>query len=259
MKEIKDQSLKLSVIVPTLNQGKYISETIDSILAQNYPNVEILVMDGGSTDETISILKSYSNLITWRSEKDEGQTNAINKGLKIATGEVLCFLNSDDIFLPGTLARVMKLFAKSEYLWATGDYKIINKKSQTMQSSISLYKSFLRFFNSKGILLITNYIIQPSTFWKRELLQKVGFFNEELDFTMDYEYWLRAYNFVKPAIFHFPVSGFRIHNESKGGTQYTRQFSEQYNVATRYTTNRILLLLHQLHNSLIVKVYDQIK
>src|SRR5437868_3496972 len=95
--------IMFSIIVPSYNQGNFIAQTIDSILHQSYKNVEILVMDGGSTDSTIDVLKTYSDRIFWLSEKDRGQTHAINKGLAHAKGDIITFLNSDDYYLDGTL------------------------------------------------------------------------------------------------------------------------------------------------------------
>ncbi|MHB8136314.1 MAG: glycosyltransferase, partial [Anaerolineaceae bacterium] len=91
---------KISIIVPTLNQARFIEETIQSVLTQKYPNLEVIVIDGGSTDNTIEILKKYTGSLTWISEPDKGQVDAINKGLKLVTGEVVAYLNSDDVYTP---------------------------------------------------------------------------------------------------------------------------------------------------------------
>ena len=95
----------VSIVTPSFNQGRFIRETIESVLSQDYPAIEYMVIDGGSTDETVSILKSYGNRIFWISEPDSGQSDAINKGWKRATGEILTWLNSDDVYLPGAIAK----------------------------------------------------------------------------------------------------------------------------------------------------------
>src|SRR5512145_725803 len=96
---------KISLVTPSLNQGRFIEATIQSVLSQNYPNLEYLVMDGGSTDNTVEVLKRYSSQLKWVSAKDNGQTDAINKGMHAVSGDILAYLNADDLFLPGTLLR----------------------------------------------------------------------------------------------------------------------------------------------------------
>ncbi len=98
---------KISIITPSYNQGRFIKETIDSVLSQNYPNLEYWVMDGGSTDETVKVLKSYGKKINWVSKKDKGQTNAINEGLKKVTGDIIAYINSDDVYAPDVFRQVV--------------------------------------------------------------------------------------------------------------------------------------------------------
>ena len=116
---------KISIIIPSLNQGIFIEKTITSLLEQNYPNLEIIVMDGGSTDSTISILKKYEPDVQWISEKDNGQSHAINKGIGICSGEIIGFLNSDDYLLPGSLNAIAENFEDESVLW-TGHLSAIS-------------------------------------------------------------------------------------------------------------------------------------
>ncbi|PIW08565.1 glycosyltransferase, partial [Candidatus Collierbacteria bacterium CG17_big_fil_post_rev_8_21_14_2_50_45_7] len=111
----------ISIVTPSYNQAQFIAATIDSVLSQDYPNLEYFVMDGGSTDGTIEILKSYGAKINWESNKDAGQADAINQGLRKSRGEILAYLNSDDIYLPGTLKRVGEYYARTQADWITGD------------------------------------------------------------------------------------------------------------------------------------------
>lgn len=250
---------KISIIIPSLNQGNFIEKSITSLLDQNYPNLEIIVMDGGSTDATISILKKYEPHIIWFSEEDNGQSHAINKGIKICSGEIIAFLNSDDYSLPGSLSTVAENFEDEDVLWLTGDYKIIDTDDKPIQSFVEKYKRCLRNFSSKNMLLITNFIVQPSTFWRKSLTNKIGFFDESLKFVMDYDYWIRAYQYSTPKILTKPLSAFRIHKNSKGGSRFKEQFDEEYTVSKVYTRNRILHGLHFIHNLLIVFSYKLIK
>jgi glycosyltransferase involved in cell wall biosynthesis len=251
---------KFSIIIPSYNQGHFIKQTIDSILSQSYKNVDVLVIDGGSTDNTVDVLKTYDDKIFWISEKDRGQTHAINKGLAIAKGDIIAYLNSDDYYLEDILKKVATVFeTDKEVLWLTGDYLIVDEKGKTIQSLIGKYKSFFRNKLSFNLLSVLNPINQPSTFFSKKMIDLVGDFNEELHYTMDYEYWLRAIKKQKPIILKDKLSAFRIHSTSKGGSQYKKQFKEELEVAKKYQKNRFLTFLHLLHNQLIALVYYILK
>jgi len=254
--------MKFSVIIPSFQQGKYIKQTIDSILSQerNDTSIEVIVIDGGSTDETIEILKSYGDKIYWISEKDNGQTHAINKGLKIATGEIFSYLNSDDFYFPHTLKKVEKFFLNHPSAFCvTGDAIIVDENGKEIQGLVRKYKGFLRNLNIPFLLYITNYIVQPSTFWKREVLTEIGFFNENKRYTMDYDYWLKIIKKYKIYNIKDPLSAFRIHKSSKGGSQYKKQFEEDYITLKENCNSRILRFFHLIHNFLIKFVYSFIK
>jgi glycosyltransferase involved in cell wall biosynthesis len=253
-------NLKFSIIVPSYNQGEFIAQTIDSILNQSYKNVEILVIDGGSTDSTIEVLKTYGDKIFWLSEKDRGQTHAINKGLALAKGEIITFLNSDDYYLGGTLETVAKQFeAKKEKIWLTGNYVIVNEVGKPIQSLVIKYKSFYRKFLSFNLLTVINPINQPSTFLRRPLIEQLQNFKEDLHYTMDYEFWLRAIKIQKPILVNDKLSAFRIHKNSKGGSRFKQQFKEEMAVAKQYQKNQLFIFLHALHNQVINLCYSIIK
>lgn len=253
-------NLLLSIIIPSYNQGKFIKKTIDSILNQSYKNIEVIVIDGGSSDTTIDILKSFGNKILWISEKDRGQAHAINKGTALAKGDIIAYLNSDDYYLQNTLCEIIESFEKNPTaLWLTGDYAIVNEKEQDIQSLVIKHKKLLRNYLSFNLLSILNPISQPSTFLRRELLEKVGLFNEELHYTMDYDYWMRCIQIQKPYVITKPISAFRIHPLSKGGSQFEKQFKEGLNVARNYQKKVFYIILHRLHNFFIILMYKIIK
>lgn len=252
--------MKISIITPSYNQGCFIKQTIDSVLSQNYPDLEYIICDGKSTDETVSILKSYGNKITWISEKDNGQTDAINKGLRMATGDIVAYINSDDYYLPGTFEKIVQFFKKnSKAQWVTGDYQIINEKGKQIQQLVVLYKRFLRLFPTKNMLFFTNVIAQPSTFWRRSLLKKTGLFNESLRYVMDYDFWLRNIKHFPLSVIYSPLSVFRIHSLSKGGSQYQKQFNEELKVLELHTGKTFVYYLHAFSNRIIVWIYNLIK
>ncbi len=252
---------KISIVIPSYNQGIFIEETIRSILDQNYPNLELIVMDGGSTDQTVSILKKYSSRISWRSEKDKGQTDAINKGMATATGEILAYLNSDDAYLPNTLFTVAEYFQSHvEAKWLTGDYFIIDAQGKKIQSYVANYKRLLRAFcPTFAVLSVANYIIQPSTFWRSGVQEEIGPFDESLRYCMDFDYWMRLIQKYPLHVLEQHFSLFRIHGLSKGGSQYVKQFAEEHLLTCKYTSNLFLRALHKLHSQAIVWIYKLIK
>jgi len=165
----------ISIIVPSLNQGRFITQTIESILNQNFSDIEIIVCDGGLTDNTSDVLNSFNDQIRWFSEKDKGQTDAINKGLRLAKGEILSYLNSDDYLVPGALATIEKNLDNEEPKWVSGDALIVDANSQEVQKGVRLYKTLLRKLSIKSLFFITNYLVQPSTFWNRKAFEQVIF------------------------------------------------------------------------------------
>lgn len=251
---------KISIVTPSFNQGHFIKETIDSVLNQNYPNLEYIVMDGGSTDDTVKILKSYGNKIQWISKKDKGQTDAINKGIKKTNGEIVAYINSDDVMLPNTLHTVAEYFMKNEKaMWVSGDYFIIDAKGNKIQSFVASYKKILRNYPYAWVLSIANFIIQPSTFWRRSLTKEIGFFREDLHYVMDFEYWMRAIQKYPLHILPNHFSLFRIHGDSKGGALYAKQFAQEHEIVVEYVKNPVIRFLHKIHATLIVLSYKILK
>ena len=250
---------RISIVTPSFNQGKFIRQTIDSVLGQNYPNLEYIIMDGGSTDNTHEILQSYGNKINWVSEKDQGQADAINKGMFRASGEILAYINSDDCYLPNIFNLVARKFSLTGCKWLTGDYSIIDQDSQEIQGFVVKYKIFWRKFSSSRVLSLLNYIAQPSTFWHRDIWNLIGPYDIDLQYAMDYDFWLRAFKIESPLILNQTLSRFRIHKTSKGSSQFQNQFDEEINVLRRYNNNYLIDWLHQCHNYLNKQIYKMIK
>lgn len=266
--------MKISIITPSYNQVQFIGKTIESILSQQYPNIEYIIMDGGSTDGTQEILKQYEVKIKklqrskncnvrsfhWVSENDKGQVDAINKGLRMATGDIVTYINSDDYYTLGAIQNVMRIFRNRRNVdWITGDCIIVDENGHSIQNSIRIYKKFLRHFLLRTALFIVNPIAQPSTFWRKEMIVKAGYFDEELRYAFDYDFWIRLMKHSLPFVSNNVFSCFRIHKASKGGKEYVRQFAEEQRVAKRYTSNKLLLVLHRIHIMIIVFMYNIIK
>lgn len=214
-------------------------------------------MDGGSTDDTVKILKKYSNRIKWKSEKDSGQSEAINKGLRLATGEIVAFLNSDDTYEPGALSKVADFFEKNpKFKWAYGKCKIINENDVEIRKPITAYKNLLLRKYSYRKLLTENFISQPATFWKRELHKEIGFINEEEHYTMDYEFWLRIGQKYPAGVINAYLANFRMYNTSKSGSLSNPQFQDELRIAKKFSGGvRLPILIHQLNYFKIVWTY----
>ncbi len=217
-------------------------------------------MDGGSTDSTLDILKKYSGKIKWISEKDKGQSDAINKGMKITTGDIVAWLNSDDYHLPGTLQKVGDYFGThKDAKWLTGDYEIVDENGKGIQSFVRHYKNILRSLPFRNTLYVANYINQPSTFWRKEVLREVGYLNESYHLCMDYDFWLRIYRKYPLHTLPTPLSAFRIHSSSKGKKQYAQQFQEESEVAQKNGATPFSLCLHGMHSFMVTCIYNVIK
>ncbi len=229
------QFIKISITTPSYNQGQFLEETILSVLNQNYPNLEYIIIDGGSTDNSVNIIKKYEDqLAYWVSEKDQGQTHAINKGFKIATGDIVNWLNSDDLLVPGALQAVAEGFI--EYPQADfyfGDFTVINNKGRELFSRKSPPYRFATLFWGRQLSS------QPAVFFKRSVFDEIGYLDESLNFCMDTEFWIRAA--IAKNIFHQikkPLAMTRVHGDAK--------------------TTQLQKVLHEEHKS-IVKRYHQWK
>jgi FkbM family methyltransferase len=249
--------MKISIITPSYNQAPFIERTILSVLNQNYPDLEYIVMDGGSTDGTVEILKKYSDRILWKSEKDNGQSDAINKGIKIATGDIIAYLNSDDTYGPDALAAIAQFFKKNPtQKWAYGKCRIIDAKDREIRKPITFYKNFLLKKYSYAKLLSENFISQPATFWKREIHEEIGYFNESEHYCMDYEFWLRIGQKYPAGIIDAYLANFRYYPNSKSGEVNKKQFQDELRLAIKFGAKYPLAtLLHRFNYYKITFLY----
>jgi glycosyltransferase involved in cell wall biosynthesis len=215
---------KITIITPSYNQGNYIEETILSVINQDYPNIEYIVIDGGSTDNTTEVIGKYADRITyWVSEPDQGQPDAINKGLKKATGDIIAFINSDDYYEPGIFKFIAEEYNKG-HQWIIGAVR--NFRVETGESHIVKQKA-----NNKLIdwLMRSNENHQPGNFWSRNMFVKAGLMDETLQYSFDWDYWLKfIVNGFTPSVFNEKtVAHFRLHNESKT-VKHWRKFNQEY-------------------------------
>ncbi|EKD80040.1 MAG: glycosyltransferase [uncultured bacterium] len=175
-----------TIITPSYQQGNFIRQTIDSVLSQSYKDFEYWIIDGGSTDRTKYILTSYGKRIHWVSEKDQGQAEAINKGLLKAKGDIVAWLNSDDFYEPGTLQKVSDYFrANPQIDFIFGDMNFVDRDGKNPQKC-----DYLSDFSLPRLLKYC-YICQPSAFFRRSVIDGVGLLNAKYTYAFDYDYWLR--------------------------------------------------------------------
>lgn len=214
---------KITVVTPSYNQGQFLEETIVSVVGQQYPNLEYIVMDGGSTDNSVEVIRKYErHLAHWVSEKDGGQGAAINRGFGMATGDILCWLNSDDTYLPGALLHVAaRLGAGRPELVFGNCLHVVEGEPVVVQGSD------VRSWHETRDLLLTDYIIQPSSFWTREAWRQAGPLDESLVYGFDWEWFVRA---RKAGVTFTPddkyLSVYRIHGAHKSGSGGERRLRE---------------------------------
>lgn len=223
---------RVSIVTPSYNQAQFIEETIRSVLLQGYPNLEYIIIDGGSTDGSVEIIQKYEPWLTyWVSEPDEGQADAISKGFARAKGDVVAYLNSDDVYLPGAISCAVSHFAQDSGLALLhGDLLLVDASTSKVGKRHGKEGDFLRFF-----LRLSNPILQPSTFLTREALEAVGGVDAAFHFAMDYDLWCRV-GLRDLKIQHVSeyLSLFRIHGRSKTRTDVLSFAQERLQMVEKY-------------------------
>jgi glycosyltransferase involved in cell wall biosynthesis len=210
---------RLSIITPSLNQGQFIERTIRSVLDQGYENLEYLIVDGGSTDSTVETIRRYEDRIAWWiTEPDAGQTDALNKGLARATGEVIAYINSDDYYLPGAFETAVGILQESGASWMAGAARFVDEDDRLREiwrpRPPWTYESTIR--GRHWWALAPWSVPQPSAFWTRELQEKMGPFRLDLDYVFDTEFFLRlVYAGHYPELTDQELSVRVVHPEAK--------------------------------------------
>ena len=231
--------MKFSIVIPSYQQAEFLRTTLESVLTQDHPDREIIVRDGGSTDGSLEHLRELGRdgAFRWISEPDGGQAEAINRGLREATGEIHAYLNSDDVYYPGALRRVAEYFAAHpECLVLYGNADHLNRDGSVMEVYPVEPWDYTR-------LQTVCFLCQPAVFWRREVEEKFGAFDPALYFSMDYEYWLRL---GKEIAFHHlegaPLAGSRLHADTKTMSQRGPAHEEYLQVVLRHGGQRSAVL-----------------
>jgi glycosyltransferase involved in cell wall biosynthesis len=219
----------VSIVTPSYNQGRFLRRTIESVLSQDYPHVEYLVFDGGSTDESVNVLRSFGDRFFWRSEPDGGQTDAINDGLHLARGDILAYLNSDDVLLPGAIATVVAHFRKN------ADWDLLYGNAYQIDETDRALGEYPTSAYDFELLLQSCCICQPAAFWRRRITDRVGLFDDSLHYAMDYEYWMRI-DRAGGRLVHVPdfLACSRVYPQTKTQSARLQVYREILDVSRRH-------------------------
>lgn len=229
--------MRLSFVIPTRNQAAFIAQCIDGCLAQQIADSEIVVVDGASTDHTVDVLRGYGDRIRWTSEKDRGQSDAINKGVRSAHGELIAWINSDDYYAgPRVVQRLVDAFAADPRLdIAYGDGERVDVDGVPLGP----YRSRPIARVAEIVTHPASFVLQPSLVFRRQLFLDVGGLDADLHYTMDYELWIRMFEAAR-ATRYLPevIARARYHTDAKSIAAMGKQIRESYGVKRR-TAHRL--------------------
>ncbi|MDI6765253.1 MAG: glycosyltransferase family 2 protein [Bacteroidota bacterium] len=225
---------KISIVTPSFNQAQFIEANIQSVVSQKYSDVEHIIIDGGSTDGTLDVLKKYNHL-HWISEPDRGQSHGLNKGFKMAAGEIIGWLNSDDTFCPNVFQLVASKFEDRDVMVVYGDGFEVDENDKIIRPLYSLGASpevLIRYWKWKYEF------VQPAFFFRRNVFDEIGYLDERLYYAMDCDFFIRLGKRYKLCHVEKPIANFRLYPESKTGKHFLKFLPdyiwEMHKVSYRY-------------------------
>ncbi len=247
----------ITVITPSLNAAATLPAALASVRAQEYPRLEHLVIDGGSTDRTPDLLRAAPG-VRFTSEPDRGLAHALNKGIAAATGDVVGELNADDVYEPGALHAVGEAFrAHPDVQWVTGYCRIIDGAGAEIRKPVTAYKNALLRRYSLGLYLTHNFISAPATFFRREALARAGGFDERYRISVDYDLQLRVARLGDPLVLRRYLASFRMVEGTLSMSGFRTQFREHAEQARRHGAGHpASVVLNQVLSAGIVGTYE---
>lgn len=225
----------VTVVTPSYNHGRFIRSTIESVLSQDYPGIEYIIMDGGSTDETASVVKDYASRLTFISERDRGQSHAINKGFRMGRGEIVSWLNSDDYYLPGAITAAVGGLKRNPAAGAVyGEGYLVDPEGR-----ISCRFPYTQPINLWKLVHLSDYILQQTVFFRRDVLDQLGYLDEDLHYTMDWDILIRIA--TTHGLEYIPefMGCLREHPEAKSSAGGHRRIRELHSVLRRHSGRRL--------------------
>ncbi|MBK9925006.1 MAG: glycosyltransferase [Anaerolineales bacterium] len=242
----------VSIVTPSLNQSRYIRSTIESVLNQDYPNLEYWVIDGGSNDGTVEILKEYNGRISWISKADNGQSEAINKGWMFSHGDILAWVNADDLLMPSAIHHAVNALLADQTIGAIyGNASYINETNNFIQAYPAHTFSYDTLVNNTE-----NYIPQPSVFIRRNIIEAAGFLDESLHYLMDYDLWLRIGLITSMKHLSIDMASLRLHSSAKTinampkfANEFVRIYQKLFTNSSipAHLTMQYLPIMHKVH------------
>jgi glycosyltransferase involved in cell wall biosynthesis len=220
----------VSIITPSFNQGAFIAEAIESVLAQDYPNIEYLIVDGGSRDSTLDVLRRYQQRVRWLSEPDGGQADAINKGLALTRGDIVAWLNSDDVYAPGAVSRAVEaILAHPAAALVYGQAEVIDRSGAVIGPH-----PYIEPFDLQRLIHHLDFIVQPATFFRRAPLMAVGGLDAGLHYCLDYDLWIKLA--LRHSVHFIPevLARERVYSERKTASGGLERLKEIERMIRRY-------------------------
>lgn len=201
----------VSIVTPSFNQGRFLAAAIDSVLAQDYPFIEYCVVDAGSSDETIEVLRAYGDRIRWISERDAGQADGIDKGIRSTTGEIIAWLNADDLYLPGAVTTAVAALAQDASAPGVyGNAEFVDAEGRVIGPCAQVEP-----FDLERLITVLDFIVQPATFFTRAAYEAAGGLDRSLHYCLDYDLWIRLGRKAPLRYVEQTLAQVRLHAETK--------------------------------------------
>ena len=244
-----------SIVVPVLNSEKFLEETLSSILSQKGPDIECIVVDGGSLDLTHDIVKKFSPYVKLLRAQPLGEPDAINRGFEVSSGDIVAYIDSDDVYLPGAFQSACNCF-EDGFSWCYGKGLIIDSKGFITRKFVTKFKELFQKEFNFDTLSVLDYIVQPTVFIKRSIWKEVGLFRKDYKFSFEYDYWLRLAGRTSPAFMNRYIAAWRHHPGSISVQSPYEEARQAISIGDIYGPALFRRLLRRLVNYPVPVIYS---